>query len=961
MSVPLRLAPSGLACLAVVLLPAGAMAWTARPSLGAPDLHTTTLAIDLRPEGPAPGGLVVDLTCMDEGVWRARVSLGAWPQEPVVLRARDFRCIKVGKTREPLRFAYAKEICIGGDGGSGDAAPEVAVRWPGRDEVILPWERDPEPLTVGGAGMWPGLHRNNAGHFGWRWEPNGLLINNVSFDLIERSWYYFKPGREPNESFQFNFGVPSAHLSTSAAVVTGDDTEGRTGLQHLEKTITAHDATAEDDLAADWTSVRWRRLLTGEDESRYYQELRYSTLAVGIQVETDAPEFVLSFSDAATTRGAAGIAYMTDHGIKLAAQSEGVSPAAMAENWLLLLSADGSPEVPVLVVCGQRPDAIDWSQERIVLQRAGGIGTLAIATPLGAFAQPSDLWARWQASPGDLPIEHIRRARDLLIAYPWRCQEFFAVDNGWVSIRDEVSFLPWADDWGTQAEPHCPLPPLIAYSVDEGYLPRDCVGDLVDMQIPTKWGPYRCAPGTAIQYRLPVPDDWDYAALAPGPEDDDTLLAEVLANSLTDEALEHLKPGEPAPVVYPHYVTHDFAAGAWRAANFLEAQQRHRLRDYTRGRVQSALMPQSYRLRRDPVTGAAYLGCSYVWNGPDEANSDGFADIDYWMGLTLYGLYTQAKYAADWENLRPHWPRIRSLAGYFESTNSWALMGPGARESGEIHGGDMATAGYAGLVGFQRLADRLGTDYQRDLACYLLARNAVPMAAKFGFLPYALECLHQEGSWSRLPGTGFGERFQAAFSGINPEERGHGYGDPWWRTGCIGPQSGQPEVLDLYMQRCPQDLLAFERSFMRSCPDEVFRTHDEGRVPPHIMARTYLSSAMPGAAIELARQWRRTAMLRDIHVYTGLVSWDVPVRLIDWAPAYPASGVWDADSQTAIIALQCEHGPARVRFAVQGRRPAVTLDGHAAEPEPDQRRGRWRSYRLEVPEGDHELRIAPGR
>ena len=133
MFVPLRLAPSGLACLAVVLLPAGAMAWTARPSLGAPDLHTTTLAIDLRPEGPAPGGLVVDLTCMDEGVWRARVSLGAWPQEPVALRARDFRCIKVGKTREPLRFAYAKEICIGGDGGSGDAAPEVAVRWPDRD------------------------------------------------------------------------------------------------------------------------------------------------------------------------------------------------------------------------------------------------------------------------------------------------------------------------------------------------------------------------------------------------------------------------------------------------------------------------------------------------------------------------------------------------------------------------------------------------------------------------------------------------------------------------------------------------------------------------------------------------------------------------------------------------------------------------------------------------------------
>ena len=166
-------------------------------------------------------------------------------------------------------------------------------------------------------------------------------------------------------------------------------------------------------------------------------------------------------------------------------------------------------------------------------------------------------------------------------------------------------------------------------------------------------------------------------------------------------------------------------------------------------------------------------------------------------------------------------------------------------ESGELFHGDMPTAGYAGLVGFYRLAQRLGTPYQRDLAAYLLARNAVPMGCKLGFLDYALQAPHQEASWSRLPSTGFGERWLASFPGLDPNVRDYGPKDPWWRTGCIGPQSVQPEVLDLYLRRCPDELEAFERAFIGACPDEAFRTHDEVRVPPHILTRLQLLGDMP--------------------------------------------------------------------------------------------------------------------
>ena len=64
------------------------------------------------------------------------------------------------------------------------------------------------------------------------------------------------------------------------------------------------------------------------------------------------------------------------------------------------------------------------------------------------------------------------------------------------------------------------------------------------------------------------------------------------------------------------------------------------------------------------------------------------------------------------------------MVSYWEALHSWALMGPGARESGEMYHGDMPTAGYAGLVGFYKLSRRLGTPYQRDLGAYLLAKKS---------------------------------------------------------------------------------------------------------------------------------------------------------------------------------------------------------------------------------------------
>ena len=253
--------------------------WT--PDLAnTPDLHTTTLVVEGHIDGDPPAALVIDLRTLDEGLWRCRWPLDGGAAVSFQLTARDFQPIRRGNAGQDLHFSHVVAASITRDGSSDEGLTGVSLRWSGDDGVRYPWESDPEPVHIDGERWWPGQHRNNAGHFAWRWEPNGLLINNASFDQIERSWYYFKPGREPNETFRFRFGVPGA---TFAGEADDEAAEPRNAL-------------AEDAIEADWTTFRRRRQFTLDDRE-HFQELRYSAMAVGVQVETDAPVFAVWFTD----------------------------------------------------------------------------------------------------------------------------------------------------------------------------------------------------------------------------------------------------------------------------------------------------------------------------------------------------------------------------------------------------------------------------------------------------------------------------------------------------------------------------------------------------------------------------------------------------------------------------------------------------------------------------------------
>jgi hypothetical protein len=323
----------------------------------------------------------------------------------------------------------------------------------------------------------------------------------------------------------------------------------------------------------------------------------------------------------------------------------------------------------------------------------------------------------------------------------------------------------------------------------------------------------------------------------------------------------------------------------------------------------------------------------------------------------LYGIYTQAKYNAAWDLIRENWPVVRSLLSYFEFYNSWTFMDPGAMESGSYYHADMPMAGYAGLVGYYYLAKQLGTPFQKDLGAYLLARSAVPMACKLGFRSYMEQsCIrHCELVDGALP-SGFGEQFIASLHRPVAGKDDFASYDPWWETGCLGPCSGQPEALDLYLERCPGDLKNFETLFLKLCPNKIFAKNNDVRIIPHVMVRTRLSDEIRQSGVELVKLQNRDKYLpRDVQAFTEILSAKCPIQLFDWTPGYIVKAVWDEKTTTAEIVVAGGEKGCTLEFASKILPIRVTLDGEAVEIPVAEKS---ESIKVAVLAGTHKVQIS---
>ncbi|MBN1554142.1 MAG: hypothetical protein JXA11_05320 [Phycisphaerae bacterium] len=926
--------------------------WT--PTLdNTPNLHTTTLTLTIKAKPGAAEKIPVELHNLAESVWTAEVPAGT-----TTLTAKDFTCTKEGRVNDGLVFGYIMKI----------TAPEkdvesIEAKWSGDDGVRYPWEVDPAPLgqASDGATIWPGLHRENAGHFALRYEPNGTLMDSVSFDGISRSHHYLSA--VDGEFWQFHFVLPDKVGTVRTVSRKKNENVHMSGLSSQMNVQGESSEYNPKDAKADWTSFRWTRKVRVKSGKIYTKELRYGAMGLGVQVETDSPKLAVGYGPAGKGHGNLFLVMPTTEGLQIVKPGEPLNPLKMNQNWLLMVDSDPVGSIPVMLIFQHKPDALEYKETGLTITREKGVGTLAVGAPFGASVLAPEKVRKWSRAAGEIPKAKLLKFRPHLMAYPWGCTETFSVKDNQVHIGDTMTFLPWQDDWGTKCEPASPIPPMVALSVERNYLPKTSVTDVKKTGIKTRFGPYWVREGDKVDYTLPVPRAWDNFSIRTRPPAELEWLEKITLNTLA--GVGSLKPDQPSqPKVWTHDWTYDFSAGAWRAANYLTPEQRAKMRTGTRERILGGLLPQNFRLRIDPITGAKYMGVSFVWYGKQGPwgtfelgpNGYGYVDQPFWLGINLYGIYTQAKYNAAWDLIRENWPVVRSLLSYYEFYNSWTFMDPGAQECGGYYHADMPTAGYAGLVGYYYLAKQLGTEYQKDLGAYLLARSAVPMGCKLGFLSYMeqIGMRHCELVDKALP-SGFGEEFVASLHRPVAGEDNWSSSDPWWETGCIGPQSGQPEVMDLFVERCFDDFGNFERIFLECCPNEIFAKNNDVRIIPHVMARTRLGGDMLQSGAELVKLQNRPAyLLRDVQAFTEILSAECPIRLIDWTPGYIEEASWDAKVGSAKIVVDGGEKGCTLEFTSKASPVRVLLDDKAVEiPDGDQ----GDTMKVTIPSGKHMVRL----
>ena len=84
-----------------------------------------------------------------------------------------------------------------------------------------------------------------------------------------------------------------------------------------------------------------------------------------------------------------------------------------------------------------------------------------------------------------------------MTAYPWQCDEFFAVDreNNRLHIANGFTYRKIQNDWNYPGREIAPLPPVLPFAVRKGYPAQ--LPEYENFDFDTIFGPYA---GVAQQY-----------------------------------------------------------------------------------------------------------------------------------------------------------------------------------------------------------------------------------------------------------------------------------------------------------------------------------------------------------------------------------------------------------------------------------------------------------------------------
>jgi hypothetical protein len=569
------------------------------------------------------------------------------------------------------------------------------------------------------------LSSTSFGRFGWH-KGDGLLINNIERGNINR---WAGDGAEFGGYYKVDNRNWCISFSPSGAKWTREEVKDVT-----------------------WTTAKWKNYYESPEGEKFYQEITYGLCAPGILINTDY--HTLSLTSSGTYFNKAIVP--TAEGIQVISRVKKAIKEKLSENWMLLVSEDGLPEIPIVLVFEKRPDELRWTERKFEIRKDKGLSIVGLATPFGVKTLPANISQSWK-SPPQYIITQCRNVARMLNCYPYKCREFYSILKDRVWIRDEYEYLKLNDDWNTNKEEYAPVSPLISLAISTGY-PAKTISEMEELSISTKYGPYWAAPGKAVEYTLPLPILNHRCYLKTGKYPDFERVIDwkadlFVTHSLAEgEGIFNFRKHEYHDAVqyaYRHHNTWDHWWGSrlvypecslFQSWNYLSPETREKFLQSLKVTIPRVFLQQVWHKAIEPYTNKEYyFGFrygTYADSSPRSHNLKYNNDVNAENGMVLYGLYNYAKYTGDWKLIQDNWKKIKDIHLYSERTNDWAILSGWTLGMGGLNSIDMLTNEYEGTIGYSKLTSLAGDPYEQRKAQYMLARTTLSNMMRFRFNEY---------------------------------------------------------------------------------------------------------------------------------------------------------------------------------------------------------------------------------
>jgi hypothetical protein len=684
------------------------------------------------------------------------------------------------------------------------------------------------------------------------------------------------------------------------------------------------------------SSVNWlaKRVRWLDGDGREVLASTVSTGAPCILWESSAP--ILEIDCGSRT-------FLCEASGQLKAQPEGqeLAGSVLSSGWLVFPSANPAErDAPRYVQFARRPARLVLRDGVLRAEFAGTCGVFWTGRLFGIrrFAPGATDWH------GEV-IAQARRLSGLCLAFPVDARETGEQVEGeafW-RITDAFQFRRTKDEFGTEALPLAPVPPVFALvHAHTPELARIANGTVQDLGVATKYGPLVGVPGNRLVYEISQVADEHFGVVPTKGDDAVRQLADAHgrlalkvglrapsglvsggSNYLADlreyMACSSFDPPMSAPCIDLYKWWYCFPSVTGRPVYSPEARQAidgHYLQVF---RDTLDLYPHKtiIRYRREPWTDKDYT-VSFIWPVSWRDGVRFFVDQNESSSVIAYCLWSYAQYYGDWDTVRANWHLARWLWQYVPRVNDWALMCSSNQAYYSTAGIDMLNSEYPGNLAVARMAQMVGDKATEHLARHLAAKSSIPAVARFLLPAYTRSITADGDPWRRY--KYFWSMHEGGFSGNQSVIM---RGDTWsilqLGIGMYDTSKGTgPEIALLYKAFVPNEVEAYEKSLLAA-----EKEYDYPAGWSHLMSRAFLG--WPKAELVATAQrefelkgtlgWQSTKYPQNLGAMATAKN---GFHLLDWRPAAYRTGEFDPQARTVTLDL-----------ASDGQAPVV-LRAHAA-------------------------------